>query len=83
MTFQVSNSKGRNFLNLLNDNLNPIELSSSKNSPWLFQFSHSNLLCAQASKAITNHAPTGEFQLKFFPRERFDCSCGFYSIGTR
>ena len=32
MTFQVSNSKGRNFFDLLNDDLNSIELLSSKGS---------------------------------------------------
>ena len=83
MIFQVSDSKGRNFLDLLDDNLNPIEPSSSKGSLWLSQFDHSNLLCTQASRAITNCAPIGEFQLKFFSRERFDCPCSFYPIKTR
>jgi len=32
MLFQAADSKGRNFLDLLNDNLNPIELSSIKGS---------------------------------------------------
>jgi len=57
----------RNFLDLLGDNLNPIKPSSSKGSPWLLQFGHSNSLCAQASRAITNHAPIGEYRLRFFP----------------
>jgi len=83
MTFYASDSKERNFLDLLDDNLNSIKLSSSKGSPWLSQFSHLNLLCTQASRAITNYTPIGEFQLKFFPRERFDYLCGFYSIETR
>jgi len=83
MTFQASDSKGRNFLDLLDDDLNPIEPSSSKGGPWLSQFGHSNSLCARVSRAITNHAPIGEFRLKFFPRERFDCPCGFYPIETR
>ena len=43
--FQVSNFRGRNFLDLLSDNLIPIELSCSKDSPWLLQFGYSNLLC--------------------------------------
>jgi len=83
MTFQASDSKGRNFLDLLDDDLNPIEPSSSKGSPWLSQFGHSNSLCTRASRAITNHAPIGESQLKFFPREIFDCPCGFYPIKTK
>ena len=66
MTFQVSDSKGKNFLDLLGDDLNPIEPSSSKGSPWLLQSGHSNLLCARASRAITNHAPIGEYRLRLF-----------------
>ena len=41
------------------------------------------MLCAQASRAITNYAPIGEYQLRFFPREEFDCPCGDYPIETR
>ena len=44
MIFQASDFKERNFLDLLDNNLNPIKLSSSKGSPWLSQFGHSNLL---------------------------------------
>ena len=67
MTFQASDSKGRNFLDLLGDDLNPIKPSSSKGGPWLLQFGHSNSLCTRASRAITNHAPIGEYRLKLFP----------------
>jgi len=83
MISQVSDSKGRNFLNLLSDNLIPIKPSCSKDGPWLSQFGHSNLLCAQASRAITNHSPIGEYQLRFFPMENFACSCGLYPIESR
>ena len=41
------------------------------------------MLCAQASRAITNYAPIGEYQLRFFSREEFDCPCGDYPIETR
>ena len=61
MLFQAADSKGRNFLDLLDDNLNPIEPLSIKGGPWLQVFGHSNLLCAQASRAIVNHAPIGEY----------------------
>jgi len=81
--FQVSDSKGRNFLDLLDDDLNSIELSSIKEGPWLQYFSHSNLLCACSIRAITNHTPIGEYQLKFFPNEEFVCSCSFYLIESR
>ena len=61
MLFQVADSKGEFFLDLLNDNLNPIELSNTKGSLWLQHFSYSNMLCARASQAITNYAPIGEY----------------------
>ena len=83
MTFQASNSKGRNFLDLLGDNLNPIKPLSFKDNLQLLQFGHSNSLCARASRAITNHTPIGEYRLRFFPRESFICPCGLYPIETR
>jgi len=83
MTFQVSDSRGKNFLNLLDDNLYPIKPSYSKGGPWLLQFGHLNSLCACAIRAITNHTPIGEYRLRFFPRESFTCPCGTYPIETR
>ena len=83
MLFQVSDSKEKNFLELLDDNLNPLEPSSIKGSPWLQCFSHSNLLCARSSRAIMNHAPIGEYWLWFFPNKEFMCSCSNYPIETR
>jgi len=83
MTFQASDSKGRNFLGLLNDDLHPIEPSCTKGGLWLLHFSYSNLLYTRASRAITNHAPIGEYRLRFFPKESFTCPCGIYSIETR
>ena len=44
MLFQAADSKGRFFLDLLDDNLNSIELSNTKGSPWLQHFGHSNTL---------------------------------------
>ena len=46
-------------------------------------FGFSNSLCAQATWAITNHAPIGEYHLCFFPRENFKCPCGLYPIETK
>jgi len=83
MLFQVADSKGRFFLNLLDNNLNPIGPSNTKGGPWLQYFGHSNMLCAQASWAITNHTPIGEYWLRFFPREEFACPCSNYPIKTR
>ena len=83
MTFQACNSKGRNFLDLLSDNLLPIEPLCSKGGPWLLQFGHSNSLCAWASRTITNHVPIGEYWLRFFPLEIFSYLCSLYSIKSR
>ena len=49
-----------------------------KGGPWIKSFGFSNSLCARATRAITNHAPIGEYQLCFFPREEFSCPCGYY-----
>ena len=35
MLFQVSDSKGKNFLDLLNNNLNSLKPSNTKGGPWL------------------------------------------------
>jgi len=64
MTFQASDSKGRHFLNLLNDNFNEIEPSYTKGGLWLQLFGHLNSLCTRATRAITNHAPIGCYDLK-------------------
>ena len=45
MTFQVSDGKGRHFLNLVDDNLETVEPSYTKECSWLQSFGHSNLLC--------------------------------------
>ena len=67
MMFQASDTKERNFLELLDDNSNIIELIYSKGSLWLKYFSHFNLLYMRASRAIVNHTPTREYYLRFFP----------------
>ena len=75
--------KGRQFLKLIDSDNNPLELSYIKSGLWLQHFSHSNFLYVRASKAITNHVPTGEYRLRFFLREEFRCcSCGQYPIGV-
>ena len=59
--FQVLDVRGKNFLDLLDDDLNPLKSSSIKGGPWLQHFGHSNLLCTHLLKAIMNHAPIGEY----------------------
>jgi len=83
MMFQASNDKGRNFLELLNDNLNIIETTYSKGRSWLKYFGHSNLLCVKAIKAIVNHTPIGEYCLRFFLQEDFAYPCSVYPIEIR
>ena len=79
--FQVLDLKSKHFLDLINSNENIIEPSYIKGGLWLKHFDYSNLLYARASKAITNHAITGEF--RFFPREEFSCSYRLYPIEIR
>jgi len=83
MTFQASEGKGKHFLDLLDNDLNPIEPSYTKGGLWLQMFGHSNLLCACATRAITNHAPIREYQLRFFPSLDFSCLCNNYPIELR
>ena len=63
MTFQASNTKGRQFLDLLDNNLQPIKPLYSKEGLWLKYFSHFNLLYTRALRAIVNHTPIGEYCL--------------------
>ena len=83
MMFQASDLKGNQFLDLLDDNNNIIEPSYIKGGLWLKTFGHSNSLCVCATRAITNHAPIGEYRLRFFPRKEFKCPCGLYPIESR
>ena len=61
MTFQASDAKGQHFLELLDEDLKPIEPSCAKEGLWLKFFRHSNSLCARASRVIVNYAPIGEY----------------------
>ena len=83
MMFQASDGKGRQFLDLVDDNLNIIKPVYTKGGPWLQVFGHSNSLCAHATRAITNHAPIGEYHLRFFSNKDFKCPCSNYSIESR
>ena len=83
MTFQASDDRGCNFLDLVDEDSNLLELSIANGSLWLKHFGHSNSLCARATRVIVNHAPIGEYRLRFFPREDIMCPCGEYPIETR
>ena len=83
MMFHTSDEKRNQFLDLLDDNTCVIEPSYIKGEPWLQSFEHLNSLCAHMSRAITNHAPIGEYRLRFSPREEFKCPCSVYPIESR
>ena len=79
----MSDIKGKNFLNLIDNDNNTIELLYIKKGSWLKYFGYSNSLCTRASRAITNHALIGEYRLRFFPKEEFSYTCGQYPIKTK
>ena len=83
MTFQVSDLKGRQFLELVNSDNNLLELLYIKGGPQLQNFGYSNSLYIRASRAITNYAPTGKYRLRFFLKEEFGCPCSQYPIKSR
>ena len=76
MYFQASNYRGRNFLNLNNDDNEPIQPSYSKGGVWLKCFSLSNSLCAWVTRLITNYVPISKYKKRFFPNEPTSCPCG-------
>jgi len=61
MLFQTSDSKERNFLELLDNDSNLIELSAVKDRLWLKIFGLSNSLCAKVTRAIINHASISKY----------------------
>ena len=81
--FQASDVRGRQFLDLLDDDFSPIKPSYSKGDLWIKYFRHSNLLYAKATRAIVNHTFISEYHLRFFPKEDFSCPCGNYPIESR
>ena len=83
ITFQASNLKEKQFLDLLDNDNNIIEPSYAKEKSWLKFFGYSNSLYACASRALTNHALIGKYRLRFFPREEFRCLCRVYPIESR
>ena len=80
MTFQASDLRGSQFLDLVNDDNNLIKPSYINSGSWLKHFRHSNSLCI---RAIVNHTPIGEYRLRFFPREEFKCLYSLYPIKSR
>ena len=83
MIFQTSDEKEKNFLKLLDDNLNIIKLTYCKGGSQLKYFSHLNSLYIRASRAIVNHTSISEYHLIFFFQKNFNCLCRLYLIKTR
>ena len=83
MYFQASKYKRRNFLELNNDDNQPICLTYSKDSAWLKCFGLSNLMCVYMTRLIINHASIDKYRLRFFPKESFTCMWGYCPIETR
>ena len=63
MIFQASDLKEHQFLELIDDNNNPIKLSYVNSGLWLKVISHSNSLCVRTTRAIINHTPIGKYRL--------------------
>ena len=83
MTFQASDLRRHQFLDLVDDDNNSIESFYTNGGSWLKYFGHYNSLCARVMRAIINHAPIREYQLRFFSRKDFSCPCGFYPLKLR
>ena len=75
--------KGRNFLELNDNNNLPIHLIYAKDEAWLKHFGSSNLLCTCITRLVTNHTPIGEYRLGFYPKESIACPCSNYPIEMR
>ena len=75
ITFQASDMKGKQFPDLIDGNDNLLEPLYIKGGLWFQNFGYSNSLCTRVSRAITNHVPTDEYRLRFFPNEEFRCLC--------
>ena len=73
----------RNFLNLNNDDNQPICPTYSKDGAWLKHFSLLNSMCTCITRLITNHTSIGKYWLRFFPKEFFTCMCKEYPIEMR
>jgi len=83
MIFQISNLKENYFLNLLDDDYLPIKPTYMKSDLWLKLIDYSNSLYTRVIRAITNYMLIEEYQLRFFPKENFNCLYKSYPIESR
>ena len=83
IVFQALDLKEWQFLELCNDNNNPIKPSYAKGGSWLKYFGYLNLFCTRATRVIMNHALIGKYRLRFFSWENFSYPCSNYPIKSR
>lgn len=83
MTFQASDFKGNHFLNLLDDDHLSITPTYIKSGSWLMLIDYSNSLYIRVIRVIINYTLIGEYQLRFFPKENFNCLYRNYPIQSR
>ena len=81
--FSRSEIQGRNFLAMNTEKHKEATPMYAKGGTWMSYLGHSISLCARATRAILNHAPTGEYRARFFPQESPACPCGQSDIETR
>ena len=83
MIFQASDFKGNHFLNLLDDDHLSITPTYMKSSSWLMLIGYSNSLYIRVIRVIINYTLIEEYQLRFFPKENFNCLYRNYPIQSR
>ena len=75
--------KRRNFLNLNDNNNQPIHPAYAKGGVELKHFSLSNSMCEHITRLITNHVSISKYELRFFLKKPFIYLCRDYLIEIR
>ena len=83
MSFHMMDLKEKHFLDLIDDNLKPIDSMYIKNGPWINYLGLFNFLYTRVTRAITNYAPIDEYCIRFFPNKDFSCLYRMYLIESR
>jgi len=84
MTFQALDYKGKNFLDLNDDDNLPTRPTYSKGGAWLKYFGHSNMLCAYTICCVHTLSEPSQIMPQLANIiSGFTCLCGEYPIKTR
>lgn len=83
MYFQASEYKGKNFLNLNNNDDQLVWLTYTKDSTWPKHFRSLNSMCACVIILVTNHISIDEYRLRFFSKKSIIYLYTEYSIKIR